>query len=34
MDVLTGVAVMGLVIHEINRLFGSINVDRLQTLRG
>lgn len=34
MDVLTGVAVMGLVIHEINRLFGTTNVDRLQTLRG
>jgi hydrogenase-4 component E len=33
MDVLTGVAVMGLVIHEINRLFGGINVDRLQALR-
>jgi hydrogenase-4 component E len=33
MDVLTGVAVMGLVIHEINRLFGEINTDRLQALR-
>jgi hydrogenase-4 component E len=34
MDVLTGVAVMGLVIHEINRLLGSTNVDQLRTLRG
>jgi hydrogenase-4 component E len=34
LDVLTGVAVMGLVIHEINRLFGGINTDRLQSLRG
>jgi hydrogenase-4 component E len=34
MDVLTGVAIMGLVIHEINRLLGSTNIDRLQTLRG
>lgn len=34
MDVLTGVAVMGLVIHEINRLLGTTNVDQLRTLRG
>jgi hydrogenase-4 component E len=34
MDVLTGVAIMGLVIHEINRLLGSVDTDRLQTLRG
>jgi len=34
MDVLTGVAIMGLVIHEINRLLGTTNIDRLQTLRG
>jgi hydrogenase-4 component E len=34
LDVLTGVAVMGLVIHEINRLFGEINTDRLRSLRG
>jgi hydrogenase-4 component E len=34
MDVLTGVAIMGLVIHEINRLLGSTDIDRLQALRG
>ncbi|MEA2514906.1 MAG: hydrogenase-4 component [Thermomicrobiales bacterium] len=34
MDVLTGVAIMGLVIHEINRLLGTTNIDSLQTLRG
>lgn len=34
MDVLTGVAIMGLVIHEINRLLGTTDIDRLQTLRG
>jgi hydrogenase-4 component E len=34
MDVLTGVAIMGLVIHEINRLLGTTDVDVLQTLRG
>lgn len=34
MDVMTGVAVMGLVIHEINRLFGHADVDHLSTLRG
>lgn len=34
LDVLTGVAVMGLVIHEINRLFGGTGTDRLRSLRG
>jgi hydrogenase-4 component E len=34
LDVLTAVALMGLVIHEINSLFGSINTDRLRSLRG
>jgi hydrogenase-4 component E len=34
LDILTGVALMGLVIHEINRLFGGINTDRLRSLRG
>jgi hydrogenase-4 component E len=34
MDVLTGVAIMGLVIHEINLLLGTVDTDRLQTLRG
>lgn len=34
LDVLTGVAVMGLVIHEIDRLFGSTGTDRLRSLRG
>lgn len=34
LDVLTGVALMALVIHEINRLTGTTNVDRLQALRG
>jgi hydrogenase-4 component E len=34
LDVLTGVAVMGLVIHEIERLFGGIGTDRLRSLRG
>ncbi len=33
-DVLAGVAVMGLVIHEINRMFGSTDIDRLRTLTG
>jgi hydrogenase-4 component E len=33
-DVLTGVAVMGLVMHEINREFGTLNTDRLRSLRG
>lgn len=33
LDVLTGVTVMGLVIHEINRLFGSTDVDKLRALR-
>jgi hydrogenase-4 component E len=34
LDVLTGVAIMGLVIHEIDRLFGSTGTDRLRSLRG
>jgi hydrogenase-4 component E len=34
MDVLTGVALMALVTHEINRLFSTINTDRLRSLRG
>jgi hydrogenase-4 component E len=34
LDLLTGVAIMGLVIHEINRLFGETGVDRLRSLRG
>lgn len=34
LDVLTGVAVMGLVIHEIDRLFGNARVDSLRALRG
>jgi hydrogenase-4 component E len=34
LDVLTGVGVMGLVMHEINRQFGTLNTDRLRTLRG
>jgi hydrogenase-4 component E len=34
LDVLTGVAIMGLVIHEIDRLFGGISTDRLRALRG
>jgi hydrogenase-4 component E len=34
LDVLTGVAIMGLVIHEIDRLFGGASVDRLRSLRG
>jgi hydrogenase-4 component E len=34
LDVLTGVAIMGLVIHEINRLFGGTATDRLRSLRG
>jgi hydrogenase-4 component E len=34
LDVLTGVAVMGLVMHEINHAFGSVNTDHLRTLRG
>ena len=34
LDVLTGVAIMGLVIHEIDRLFGETRVDRLRALRG
>ncbi|GIW03519.1 MAG: hypothetical protein KatS3mg059_0139 [Thermomicrobiales bacterium] len=33
-DVLTGVAIMSLVIHEINQLLGSTSIDRLRTLRG
>lgn len=33
LDVLTGVALMALVTHEINRLIGGINVDRLRALR-
>ncbi len=33
-DVLAGVAVMGLVIHEITRLLGSSDVDNLRTLTG
>lgn len=34
LDVLTGAALMALVAHEINRLFTTINTDRLRTLRG
>ncbi|MFN8591032.1 MAG: hypothetical protein U0031_06160 [Thermomicrobiales bacterium] len=34
LDVLTGVAIMGLVIHEIDRQFGSTGIDRLRSLRG
>lgn len=34
LDVLTGVALMALVTHEINRLLASINTDRLRSLRG
>lgn len=34
MDVLTGVVVMGLVIHEINRQFATVDTDRLRSLRG
>ncbi len=34
LDVLTGVAIMGLVIHEIDRLFGGTGIDRLRSLRG
>jgi hydrogenase-4 component E len=34
LDVLTGVGVMGLVMHEINQEFGTLNTDRLRTLRG
>jgi hydrogenase-4 component E len=34
LDVLTGVALMALVTHEINRLFSTINTDRLRSLRG
>jgi hydrogenase-4 component E len=33
-DVLTGVAIMSLVIHEINQLLGTTSIDRLRTLRG
>jgi hydrogenase-4 component E len=33
LDLLTAVAVMGLVIHEINVRFGGINTDRLRSLR-
>ncbi|MGH2559526.1 MAG: NADH-quinone oxidoreductase subunit K [Thermomicrobiales bacterium] len=34
LDVLTGVAIMALVMHEINRMFGDVNIDRLRALRG
>jgi hydrogenase-4 component E len=34
LDVLTGVAIMGLVIREIDRLFGGTATDRLRSLRG
>jgi hydrogenase-4 component E len=34
MDVLTGIALMGLVIHEINRIFGGTNTDTLRSLTG
>lgn len=34
LDVLTGVAIMGLVIHEIDRLFEGTGIDRLRALRG
>lgn len=34
LDVLTGVALLALVTHEINRLFATINTDRLRSLRG
>jgi hydrogenase-4 component E len=33
LDVLTGVALMGLVMHEINSLYQHIDVDRLRSLR-
>lgn len=33
LDVLTGVAIMGLVIHEIDRLFGETGIDQLRALR-
>lgn len=33
MDVLTGVAIMGLVTHEIHRLHGDTDIDRLRELR-
>jgi hydrogenase-4 component E len=33
LDVLTGVALMGLVMHEINQLFSTLNTDRLRSLR-
>jgi hydrogenase-4 component E len=33
MDLLTGVALMGLIIHEINLRFATINTDRLRSLR-
>ena len=33
LDVLTGVALMGLVMHEINSLYKHIDVDRLRSLR-
>ncbi|HLT20872.1 MAG TPA: NADH-quinone oxidoreductase subunit K [Thermomicrobiales bacterium] len=34
MDVLTGVALMALVTHEIGRLLATTDIDRLRTLRG
>lgn len=34
LDVLTGAALMALVTHEINRMFVTINTDRLRSLRG
>jgi hydrogenase-4 component E len=34
LDVLTGVAVMALVMHEINRIFGTLNTDQLRMLKG
>ncbi|HUG15737.1 MAG TPA: NADH-quinone oxidoreductase subunit K [Thermomicrobiales bacterium] len=34
LDVLTGAALMALVAHEINRMFVSIDTDRLRSLRG
>ncbi len=34
LDVLTGVALLALVTHEINRIFSSIDIDRLRSLRG
>lgn len=34
MDILTGAALMALVVHEMNRVFRSTDVDRMRLLRG